>query len=465
MNESLTADVVVAGGGMAGLVAAVAALERTEDVIVLEKGPRTGGSMYLSGGTVWTFETLKDVREVAPYGDPELQSIVVESLETDLKWLETIGVETVPILTDIDERWGREIDPEESTAILTETIEADDRVRRRTPMETVRTDERGRATQVVANAANGGYLLIEAGAVVLATGGFQGNEELVQRHITDHTKNLWLRSNPWSTGDGLLAARSVGGKATTGLGSFYGHNMAAPPAEISPREFVDVTQYYGPQGLALDKSGQRFVDESSHYGEEGIAVATAKDAGGRAYYLLDVELFESEFTNELRVGRMVERVAEHGGRTASAPSLGKLADAVENWDLDGDAMVRTVTEYNRAIRNDSAGTLDPPRRANRSPFDTPPFHVVELQPGITFTTGGIAVDAEMRVLSRARSSSTLLHGPAEEADLVREPIEGLYAAGVDIGNVHEGGYIGGLATALTTGRVAGQRAARYADQS
>jgi succinate dehydrogenase/fumarate reductase flavoprotein subunit len=417
--------------------------------------------MRLSGGTVWTFETLEYAREIAPHGDPDLQSIVVESLSTALEWLETEGVETTAVLDDADERWGREIDPEAATATFAEAVDdGGGQVRCETPMETVRTDDDGRATRVVATDPTGERLVIDAGAVVIATGGFQGNEELVERYVTEHTENLWLRSNPWSTGDGLIAARSVDGKTTTGLGSFYGHNMAAPPADVPPAAFVEVTQYYGPRGIALDRSGERFTDESSHWGEEGIAVATAKEAGGRAYYVLDEELYGSDHTDEMPVGALVEAVAERGGRTASAASLSALATAVEEWPLDGDRMVRTVVEFNRAVRG--GGTLDPPRRAHRRPFDAPPFHVVELQPGITFTTGGIAVDPEMRVLSRSRNGSSLAHEPTDDADLGGRPVEGLYAAGVDVGGVHGGGYIGGLATALTTGRVAGRNAARAA---
>ncbi|UFW43130.1 FAD-binding protein [Bradyrhizobium sp. WSM471] len=81
-----------------------------------------------------------------------------------------------------------------------------------------------------------GPLAVEAKSSVLATGGFQGNTSLITQYITPHADSLYLRSNPWSTGDGFLAATRAGAAATTHLNCFYGHALAAPPARFSHLE-------------------------------------------------------------------------------------------------------------------------------------------------------------------------------------------------------------------------------------
>jgi succinate dehydrogenase/fumarate reductase flavoprotein subunit len=233
--------------------------------------------------------------------------------------------------------------------------------------------------------------------------------------------------------------------------------MAAPPATFSTAEFVDVTQYYGPSAIAVDETGRRFVDESACTGEEDLAVATARDADGLAYYLLDAELYESALdTSSLQVATIVDRADAAGGRVVSADSRSGLRSAVADWSLNGDQLLETLDTYNAAMRDGSS--LTPPRTTDRRPFETPPFYVVGVQPGITFATGGLAVDEDMAVLSRARSSSTLEQSPQDSSPVRLASIEGLYAAGADVGNVHNGGYFGGLATALVTGRIAGTAA-------
>ena len=88
-----------------------------------------------------------------------------------------------------------------------------------------------------------------------------------------------------------------------------------------------------------------------------------------------------------------------------------------------------------------------------------PFTAALVRSAITFTCGGLAVDLDMRVLRRCASVSLLplVKAPAEELQV--EPVAGLFAAGCDVGGVSGAAYMGGLAQALVTGRVAGTQAA------
>src|SRR5262245_29562595 len=88
-------DLVVAGAGMAGLVAASEAAARGARVTVYEKGDRAGGAMLLSSGVVWRHRELARFRRDCPGGDPQLQSLVHDHLDRDLAWLEEQGAEVV----------------------------------------------------------------------------------------------------------------------------------------------------------------------------------------------------------------------------------------------------------------------------------------------------------------------------------------------------------------------------------
>ncbi|PSQ17020.1 hypothetical protein BRD00_09605 [Halobacteriales archaeon QS_8_69_26] len=459
-RETVRADLAVAGAGMAGLVAGVRAAERGLDPVLLEKAPEVGGSMRLSAGLVWSYPTVEEAREAAPDGDPALQRLVVEGLDDGFEWLRSLGlaVDEPPVelptgdvvTTPTPGANCGKVDPGALCATATDRIRDDGgRILTETPMTGLRTDDAGRVVGVDA-AGPDGPLAVEADAVLLATGGFQGDEELLQSFVTPCAETLWLRSNPHSTGDGLRAARDAGATTTAGMDTFYGHNLAAPPAGFGPDEYLEATQYYGPFAVAVDRHGERFTDESESDLEHTLAQDTLHEAGGRAHYLLDGDLYRDEVFSMGRVGDIVDRAAEMGGQVIRARSLDDLGQRLWDAGVDGDRAVETVREYNEAVRAGRGDRLDPPRRDHARPLDRPPFYAVAVQPGITFTMGGIRVDDEMRVLRRAETGSTLAADLAG-VDPRRTPIPGLYAAGVDVGGINHRGYLGGLATALVTG--------------
>jgi succinate dehydrogenase/fumarate reductase flavoprotein subunit len=455
MDYEEQTDVVVVGGGMAGLVSAAQILEHDTNVIVLEKGSRLGGSMYLSAGVIYTYDSLQALRDEIPEGDEELQRLIVESKESDLQWLDDLGITLTDIDIDLPFGSGRQVDPKGFTDEMVDKIEnVGGDIRVQTPMVDIYTNEN---TEVVG--VKTPEETIRANAVILATGGFQGNEELVEQYITDNSENLWLRSNPWSTGDGLLCAKTVGAKWSNGLGTFYGHNLPAPPAVIPPDRLLESKQLYGIHAIAINESGERFADESTSRYEEGLAQDTAKLADGRAYYILDQNLYDSNYGDE-KIGTMVEIAEDLGGRVAEADSLDDLRGQLLNWGVNGSTAIRTIEEFNEAIRQDQSEQLTPPRRDNQRCIDTPPFYAVEVQPGITYTMGGLSVNEQMEVLRRNATSSSFQYYPRDADELQATPIEGLYAAGMDVGNITYRQYMGGLVTGLVTGRIAGKQAAQ-----
>ena len=199
-------DVVVAGGGLAGLVAALQAAELGARVTLLEKGDRLGGSFLYSSGYIWSYKDLRTFRKEAPGGDVALQKLILERLETDLGWLEGLGAPALTRATDNPLSFGARFGAERVVATLSERIVASGgRLLAGTALNGLVQDPEGRVEGV--RAVSGEEQRAQrADAVVLASGGFGGNPELVRSYIIGGSGRMRLRANPWSTGDGFLAA-------------------------------------------------------------------------------------------------------------------------------------------------------------------------------------------------------------------------------------------------------------------
>src|SRR3954470_5883454 len=102
-----THDVIIVGGGMAGLPAALAAGEAGADVLVLESEPVVGGSMALSGGLIWGPATYELARQWVPRGNPDLQRILIDELGPAWDWLEAHGLPLDPAVPCLKDRMGR----------------------------------------------------------------------------------------------------------------------------------------------------------------------------------------------------------------------------------------------------------------------------------------------------------------------------------------------------------------------
>src|SRR2546422_7792239 len=100
---------------MAGLAAAAEAGARGASVLLLEKGDRAGGSMLLSSGVVWRHSELADFRADCPDGDPALQRLLLERLDEDLRWLESLGAPVTARETGNPLTTGARFDPARPT--------------------------------------------------------------------------------------------------------------------------------------------------------------------------------------------------------------------------------------------------------------------------------------------------------------------------------------------------------------
>lgn len=456
-----TTDVLVLGGGMAGLCAAITALQQGARVLLLEKGTRFGGSMYLSSGIVWTFARLQDARAKVPDGDPALQDLLVGKLTESLDWLQAQGAELQPERNYLSGGRGREASPPQLTEALVGRIRAlGGTLRSGTAVQHLLSSD-GSVTGVLA-VDRAGALEVRAGSVILATGGFQGNPELLARYVTPQAAWMYLRANPWSTGDGLLAALDAGAATTAALDTFYGHALTAPPARFNAMQFQDMSHKYAPLGVVLNLEGRRFTDESAGTGEEWLNTRIARQPQATAACVFDAATAERAVEGAPLARVVMDRARAAGGLVAQADTLEALAEQMQAWGLPPRQVVETVRGFNAAVNAGTTALLQPARRGNHFPVAQPPFTAALVRAAITFTCGGLRADLDMRVLRRAASVSMLPLVTAPRDELQVAAIPGLYAAGCDVGGFSTNGYMGGLAQALVTGRTAGASAAARA---
>jgi fumarate reductase flavoprotein subunit len=348
---------------MAGLCAAARARELGAEPLVLEKGSRPGGSMLFSSGVIWRYRSFEEFRAQCPGGDERLQRLVFDGLDEGLEWLESLGAPVVDRETGNPLTTGVRFDTKGLTGALVRAAE----------------DVRFGETTTVGEPR------------VLATGGFQGSPELVERFVQPSVP-LRVRANRWSSGDGLRLALDRGAALSDGLDEFYGRNMA--DVDFGEDEFVSLAQVYGRYARIFDERGEEFFDgDQVSWSELDLVQATAHRPGARAWYVLD----EDALGKQVRYGTVRDLVAK-------APTR-----------------------------------VDP----EELPFRAPPEAVaaVRVAAAITHTIGGLRVDERARVLD-------------ERGD----PLDGLFAAGIDAGGISAGGYASGLASALVLGRVAAESA-------
>ncbi len=428
--------IVVVGGGLAGLTAALRATELGARVTLLEKGDRLGGSFIYSSGYIWSYNDLPTYRSETPGGEPALQTLILERLKPSLDWLESATEPALTHETGNPLTFGARFAPESTVSTLADHIEASGRILLGAGLDELTESPEGRITGARV-AYNGETHTQPADAVILASGGFAANPELVGRHIIQGPGRMRLRANPWSTGDGFLAALAAGALESAGLDEFYGRNLPAAPAEFPPEEFVKVSQLYGRCAVAINANGERYADEAADWSETALTRATARQPGLHAWYVLDAAGLQSRIRDRT-AGEMVETARRAGGIVLEAPSLEALAARLAQHGVPPDNVLRTLDEYNTSITDGRADELTPSRSGPAAPVLVPPFVAVKVAPAITHTVGGLAVDGGCRVLCKADS----------------QPIPGLYAAGVEVGGVSTGGYTSGLASALVFGGVA-----------
>ena len=443
MSDAAAVDVLVLGGGMAGLVAAAHSVQQGASVMLVEKGERCGGSA-VHAEFIWTVPTLDVLREVNPLGDPLLCEHLSASRSRALAWVADLGVDMGPEVELLGFGTGHRTDLAQLLSTMERIVRADpdSEVLLGTEPDRLLQDDDGRVVGAELHAADGSRRAVHARQTILATGGFGGSSELRAELIHPQARDLPLRANPYSDGAGLALGVSVGAAVGAEHAGFYGHLM---PAGVAPDPQVGLAAlsfFHSEHGVLVNRLGSRFVDET--IGDHLSAMATLEQPAARALLICDERVHREWMLTPYVEGlEPIDKFAlayRHGARCAVAQTLEEFAELPPEWGYPGDAVRGTLVAFNHQC---SDGAPDPPRCRDAATLTDPPYYVIEVAPAITFTFTGLLIDPAARVL---------------DEDGI--PIEGLLAAGADAGGLYVRAYAGGLAAALVFGLSAAETAVR-----
>jgi len=461
-------DVLVLGSGIAGGCAALAARDRGADVLVLEPADVLGGHARLSTG--FFMASASRLHEAAGVEDPP-ERLLRDYLNLNRQAVSTDAVRTFAETSGATVDWlvGHGVrfhdrplrggNATVSRSLVAEGFGAGlmERLWSAATGAGVQVAPRHRALELITDdgcvvgcrvATPDGEQRIRARSVVLATGGFEADPELLAAHYPSSGLVgdwLWNIGHEHNRGDGLRLARGVGAR-------LVGHDHGL---RVMHANFVRTLEATLPGWLVLvDAAARRYVDETSQY---GMVARRTDEVGGRAWAILDARAIDRPDDDPTwDYAQQVPGIAERrsvnfsaamlteqrdAGRVAVADTIEELAAAV---GLPTVQLAATVRQYNHGARTGRDAHGKQPEFLR--PIDRPPYLAVEMRPAsLVYTAYGPAIDGDGRVLNE-----------------LGDPIPGLFAAGEVAGGVLGELYVGsgsGLGTAGTLGRAAGLAAA------
>ncbi len=458
-------DVVVVGAGVAGLSTALSCVEQlvedgAEDVsvAVLERSTRemrggssrwTGAYLRMADGRTVGENFVEDMMAFSEgYSDERIVRRLAQDAPEALEWLEQQGVafQNLPTIFLTASR-PRLLPVGGGKAVVERLADKAEsygvEMLYNTAMQ--RLVFEGGALSGIEVSTPDGPATLKTRAVVLASGGFEGNMEMLARYFP-HPVHRLRNISPGgenNKGEGIEAALAAGAKPAGEFNSF--HAEPVDPRSRMPEAVVMLFPY----GILVNKFGERFVDEGEDTIDEiyeRVSRNFLTQPGQVAYCICDQRVFSIPNYHHA-LGTDAEPV------TAATPD-----ELAEKLGLPKAALARTIASYNEACRHNAEATFQPLRKDGNAahdlqpaksnwalPLTSPPYVSWPIVCSIVFTYGGIATDTESQVLDRDD-----------------RPIAGLYAAG-EITGLYYGKYPGATSflRGAVFGRIAGRNAATY----
>jgi succinate dehydrogenase/fumarate reductase flavoprotein subunit len=433
-----TTDLLVVGGGMAGLTAAAAASRAGRHVTIVEVGPDVGGSARFAG-YAWTAPTREVMNAVNPLGNQALKDALVDRFAGGVEWIREVGVDCMDAGPVLGFGRGYMFDTNQYLDLCRKIVVdsgGDVLVQTRT-LHLLVEGERVVGAEVEGPA---GQARIAAPWTLLATGGFQANPAMMAGLVHPKAAEMPLRSNPFSAGAGYQLATSVGAATGNEDAGFYGHLVPYGIPFHDPSDFVELSLYYSEHALLFNLENRRFTDET--LGDHLTTMALLDQPESRGLLIADARVHRDWMVTSYVKGALAtDRFAvasRRGGRVGLAETLDELAFLPAEWGYDGLAISRAIADFNRAALSEGH---HPGRAKDPAPLNEGPWYVIECVPAVTFPFHGVRIDASSRVLRPDGS-----------------PIPGLLCAGSDTGGLYQRAYAGGLSSALVFGLAAARTA-------
>ena len=482
-DSTVDADVVVVGAGGAGMTAAITAAAEGKNVVILESQSMVGGnSVRATGGmnagkTVYQDEnefgesagvekTLKTAAE--KYADNEtitalaktgyFDSVELMELDTmiggkginDPELVETLCANSADAIDWLDEhgitlhnvssfggasvkRIHRPVNAEGKTVsvgsymipLLEENCKkAGVQILLNTTANEILTDANGAAAGIKATGSTGETVTVNAKAVVLTTGGFGANLDMVVKYKPE-LKGFMTTNAAGIQGQGIEMAQAIGA-ATVDMDQIQIH----PTVEANTAALI-TEGLRGDGAILINEEGQRFIDEVGT--RDVVSAAEIAQTGSYSWLVVDQAMVDASSVIQGYIKK---------GYTVTGETYEELGKAM---GVDAAAFAETMEKWNGYV--EAKNDPDFGRTSFANPLNTAPYYAVKVTAGVHHTMGGLKINANTEVLNEKG-----------------EVIPGLFAAGEVTGGVHGANRLGGNAVADFTvfGRIAGAAASDYA---
>ncbi len=444
--EDVTTDIVIIGAGGAGLSAAIEATNSGVNVIVVEKNAFMGGNTnYATGGmnaANTKYQVAKGIEDSAElfYADtmaggknlnnPELLKVFTEKSAETLYWLESLGAD----LSEVGRSGGQSVDRihkgpggmaigSHIMNIFTNQVKnLGIEVRLNTRAVEILT-EGDVVNGIKVENKDGSSYNINAKAVILASGGFGANSELVEK-FKPELKGFGTTNAPGAQGDAFAMIEKLD-VSLTDIEQIQTHPTVVPLINEMITEGIR-----GDGAILVNHEAMRFINELET--RDVVSKAILSQNGATAFLVLDEQVYGKASTYEKYYNQ---------GLLKQADTLAELAEIMK---VDAVQLEKTVADYNEVVK----AQMD--TEFGRTSLDveliTAPYYAVEISPAVHHTMGGVTINTNTEVVNNSG-----------------EVIEGLFAAGEVTGGVHGANRIGGNAVTDITvfGRIAGTNATAF----
>ena len=368
--------------------------------------------------------------------DPELVETLCENSADAIDWLDEHGI-TLHNVSSFGgasvKRIHRPVNAEGKTVsvgsymipLLQENCEkAGVKMMLDTTATEILTDANGAAVGVKATGASGETVTVNAKAVVLATGGFGANLDMVVKYKPE-LKGFMTTNAPGIQGQGIEMAQAIGA-ATVDMDQIQIH----PTVEANTAALI-TEGLRGDGAILINEDGQRFIDEVGT--RDVVSAAEIAQTGSYSWLVVDQAMADASSVIQGYIKK---------GYTVTGATYEELGKAM---GVDAAAFAETMEKWNGCV--EAKNDPDFGRTSFANPLNTAPYYAVKVTAGVHHTMGGLKINANTEVLNEKG-----------------EVIPGLFAAGEVTGGVHGANRLGGNAVADFTvfGRIAGAAASDYA---
>lgn len=441
-KEELSSDVIVVGGGAAGMAATIRLEEAGKSVILVEKTSSLGGTIRVSGGNQVvqgskvqkeagvTNDSVKSMEEDFlkngdQLNDAELLGIYAKNVGAATDWLsDDVGVRynMEGGLHQLAEyAINRELAYDEGGIGAAETL--NDKVHATDANVLLNTVakhlivENGKVTGVEAESQKGKKYTLKADAVILATGGYGNNNDL----LPASARNGLFYGLDSSNGEGLVMAVEDANAGTTHMEYIKEYPNGVETSKKHAKSTIagNITAF-SKAAILVNQKGERVVNEKAS--NHDILNALKKQSGETLYLVMDEATFNEWKTKLASAGLsedMIDAYVANNGKSKPVFTMGAtIKEAAEAAGIDGNVLTKTIEKFNTYVEDGEDKAFHRAKEYLTSTFAEGNIYIVEQKARYATTMGGLDVDGNLQVV-----------------DTNGKVIDGLYAAGEIIGGV------------------------------